>query len=135
MDLYPDPTWNFVFGQALPDQGVGIWSIARLCDHATASGFGQCLRRTIGTATHEIGHLLAIDHCVAWECQMNGRNSLEEADSGPLDVCPVCLQKLAWFGGFDPAERLRRLAELAREQGMASEATRLEQAASRVAAR
>lgn len=29
-DLYPDPEWNFVFGQAKLSEGVGIWSLARL---------------------------------------------------------------------------------------------------------
>jgi archaemetzincin len=29
LDLYPQESWNFVFGQALPAQGVGVWSMAR----------------------------------------------------------------------------------------------------------
>ena len=29
VDLYPDETWNFVFGQAVPRSGVGVFSFAR----------------------------------------------------------------------------------------------------------
>lgn len=28
-DLYPDPAWNFVFGQASPRERVGVYSFAR----------------------------------------------------------------------------------------------------------
>jgi hypothetical protein len=28
-DLYPEPSWNFVFGQASPQERVGIFSFAR----------------------------------------------------------------------------------------------------------
>ena len=129
VDLYPAPSWNFVFGEAYPDEGLGVWSIARFGDPSSPRGFSRCLRRTIDTAVHEIGHLCAIDHCVAWECQMNGRNSLEESDSSPLDLCPACLQKLAWFTGADPAARLEKLAQFARQQGYSADAALLEKEA------
>jgi archaemetzincin len=44
---------------------------------------------------------------------MNGSNSTEEADSQPLDLCPVCLNKLCWNLGCDPRERYQRLIEFA----------------------
>ena len=28
-DLYPDPTWNFVFGQASLTERIGVYSFAR----------------------------------------------------------------------------------------------------------
>ncbi|HEY3445587.1 MAG TPA: archaemetzincin [Myxococcales bacterium] len=133
VDLYPDPSWNFVFGEALPGKGIGIWSIARFGDPSTPAGFARCLRRTVETATHEIGHLFGVDHCVAWECQMNGSNSLAESDQAPLDVCPQCLQKLTWFSGVEPAQRFKSLARLAREQGFNADAALLEKQAGLVA--
>lgn len=129
VDLYPEPSWNFVFGEAMPDAGVGIWSIARFGDPSTPAGLARCLRRTAATAVHEIGHLFGIDHCVAWECQMNGSNSLEESDKAPLDVCPQCLQKLVWYSGLDPEQRFKALARFARDQGLEKDAAPLERRA------
>ncbi|MGC4121380.1 MAG: archaemetzincin [Myxococcales bacterium] len=133
VDLFPEPSWNFVFGEALPDNGLGIWSIARFGDPSTPAGFARCLRRTTETATHEIGHLFGIDHCVAWECQMNGSNSLEESDKAPLDLCPQCLQKVAWFSGVDPEKRFKALAKFARDNGFDADAALLEKQAKLVA--
>ncbi len=31
-DLYPEERWNFVFGEAFPDDRIGIWSLARYGD-------------------------------------------------------------------------------------------------------
>ncbi|MBI5545062.1 MAG: hypothetical protein HY901_14315 [Deltaproteobacteria bacterium] len=130
VDLYPGPSWNYAFGQAAPDLGVGVWSLYRNGDpEESAAAFRLCLKRAIATATHELGHLFGVMHCVAWECQMNGVNHQEEADSRPLDLCPACLQKVIWFGGADPEKRYRRLAEFARQQGLTTETSRFEKKA------
>lgn len=119
VDLYPDPTWNFVFGEAEPESSVGVWSIYRNGDpEKSPEEMQACLRRTVAIATHELGHLLGIDHCVAWECQMNGVNHRAEADSRPLEYCPACQQKLAWFTGADSLLRVQRLAEATRAHGL-----------------
>lgn len=126
VDLYPEESWNFVFGQAHPGLGVGVWSIYRNGDPSTPEGYRQCLLRTITTATHELGHLFDIDHCVGWECQMNGSNHREEADSRPLELCPHCLQKLVHGTGADPAARFRALAEFDRAHALPIEAAFVE---------
>lgn len=107
VDLYPDPAWNFVFGQASHDQRVGVTSLARLGDPLTEADL--LLRRAYATSTHEIGHMLQLLHCIAWECPMNGSNHQDEADRQPLEPCPHCLAKLRRATGLDPKQRLRAL--------------------------
>ena len=63
-DLYPADDWNFVFGQALLRDRVGVWSIFRNGDPETE--FKTCLLRTLKTATHETGHMFSIQHCTAY---------------------------------------------------------------------
>ena len=52
------------------------------------------LRRTLGTASHELGHVLTMYHCTAFRCLMNGSNHQEERDGRPLHLCSVSLRKL-----------------------------------------
>ena len=107
VDLYPDPTWNFVFGEASYDQRVGVMSLARTGDLEIEKEL--VLKRSYGTAMHEIGHMFQLQHCVAWECPMNGCNHQEESDSRPLEPCPHCLAKLMRATGLDPAKRWTEL--------------------------
>jgi archaemetzincin len=118
-DLYPDPKWNFVFGQANPSEAVGVWSLARFGD--AVKDRVPVLRRFEATAVHEAGHLFGLAHCQAAQCVMNGANTLEEADGWPLEPCPVCLRKLQWRFGFDLRERLTRLRELHEDSGLLTE--------------
>ncbi|MGB6222857.1 archaemetzincin [Haloferula sp.] len=114
-DLFPDENWNFVFGQASIKNRVGIFSFARY--HPSWSG-GMVdenteklvLRRAAKILTHEMGHMFGIRHCIYHECNMNGANHLEEADSTPMHLCPVCLRKLQRASRGDPAARYARLA-------------------------
>jgi archaemetzincin len=123
LDLFPEQDWNFVFGQARPSDGVGVWSLARFeSGPGSAGGYALVLRRTIRTASHEIGHLLGLPHCIAYECLMNGSNSLEESDGRPLELCPACMAKLCGSLGLDPAARAAGLANVLEGFGMAPEA-------------
>jgi len=102
-DLWPGAGWNYVFGEASTQNRVGVLSIYRYHDATRGDdSFRTCLRRTIATASHEIGHMFSMSHCIAYECNMCGSNSLEESDRGPLALCPQCLAKLACATGFDP---------------------------------
>ncbi|MDP2653439.1 MAG: archaemetzincin [Candidatus Omnitrophota bacterium] len=121
-DLWPGEGWNFVFGQASLEGRVGVWSIYRNGDPRKGrAAYRQCLRRTLKTGTHEIGHMFGLYHCVYHECNMNGSNHRKESDRRPLWLCPVCLKKLAWSIGFDPAKRYQQLAEISGEFGLEEE--------------
>ncbi|MFT3710491.1 MAG: archaemetzincin [Archangium sp.] len=107
VDLYPDPSWNFVFGQASYDERVGVMSVARTGDLELEPEL--VLERSYATGMHEIGHMLQILHCIAWECPMNGCNHQDESDSRPLEPCPHCLAKLIRATGLDPMKRWKDL--------------------------
>jgi hypothetical protein len=67
------------------------------------------LERAYASAMHEIGHMFQLQHCIAWECPMNGCNHQEEADTRPLEPCPHCLTKLSLATGLDPRKRWAEL--------------------------
>jgi archaemetzincin len=105
-DLFPDPNWNYVFGMASLQQRVGIWSTARFGDpQGTEAEQALFKRRTLKVATHETGHMFGIPHCIAYECGMNGANSLSEGDRQQFEFCPECQAKIWWSCDYPPAKR------------------------------
>jgi archaemetzincin len=113
VDLFPDPEWNFVFGQANLTERVGVFSLARYDD----AFFGLpptkpelVRRRGLGIVAHEVGHMFGIQHCVHHRCAMNGANNQSEADRCPMHLCALCLRKLHLLVGFDPKDRYVKLA-------------------------
>jgi archaemetzincin len=125
-DLYPDPSWNFVFGQASLRDRVGVFSFARYDPAFYGEGRKRdyeqlLLRRSCKVLAHEIGHMFFLKHCTFFKCVMNGSNHLEESDARPLSLCPVCLRKLNYSIGFDVAERYRRLLHFYRKVGLEPE--------------
>jgi archaemetzincin len=122
-DLYPQDDWNFVFGQASLRERTGVWSINRNGNPADSDdAFRLCLRRTLKTAGHETGHILTIQHCIAFHCGMNGSNHRDESDSQPLTFCPVCYRKVCWNLQVDPKAHLKRLADFCDEHKLTEEA-------------
>jgi archaemetzincin len=133
-DLYPDDDWNFVFGQASLRDRTGVWSIYRKGDPAESpAAFQKCLVRTLHTASHETGHILTIQHCTAFQCNMNGVNSLAEADRRPLHLCPVCLRKVCWNLQFEPQGYLAQLEAFCKKHKLDDEAAWYAQARERLA--
>jgi len=129
-DLYPEPSWNFVFGQASLQERVGVYSFARYSlrfQGASPAGAQKLvLRRSLKVLAHETGHMYGLQHCIWYECLMNGSNHLQEADARPLHLCPVDLRKLQWSIGFDVVERYRGLRDFYRQAGFEDEAAWLD---------
>jgi archaemetzincin len=127
VDLYPQESWNFVFGQASLRERVAVYSFARYDPHfygASPPKDGQSLLllRSCKVLAHETAHMFGIQHCIYFHCLMNGSNHLAESDARPLHLCPVDLRKLQHSIGFDVVERYRRLLDFSRQTGFLDEA-------------
>jgi archaemetzincin len=131
-ELWPGKGWNFVFGEANLRQRTGVWSIYR--NGENGEDFTLFLRRTPGTASHEVCHVLTMHHCTAFRCLMNGSNHQEERDARPLDLCPVCLRKLCWNLRVEPVPYLTKLKAFCRQNGLDAEGRRYERAVEALAA-
>jgi archaemetzincin len=127
-DLYPHEAWSFVFGEALLDERVGVFSLARYDPrfYGDEGDPGLVLRRGCKVLAHEACHMLGLRHCVFFNCLMNGSNSLAESDRRPLHLCPVDLRKLQWSLGLDLLDRYRRLQAFWTQAGAAGEAEWIE---------
>ena len=130
-DLYPQESWNFVFGQASLRGRVGVWSIYRNGDPETE--FTTCLDRTLKTATHETGHMFSIQHCIAYRCNMNGSNNRSESDRHPLFLCPECLPKILVATKSNPHQRFEKLASFCEKNKLEEAAIYYRNAAEKVA--
>jgi archaemetzincin len=126
-DLYPKPSWNFVFGQALLRGRVGVYSFARY--DPVFYGLKRSkeyekilLQRSCRVLTHEAAHMFGLQHCIYFKCVLNGSNHLQESDSRPLHLCPVCLRKLQYSIGFDVVTRYRNLLHFYQKAGLDDEA-------------
>lgn len=139
-DLYPEDSWNFVFGQASLAGRVGVYSFARYDpafygDPATGDDRRLILRRSSKVLVHETAHMFGLQHCIYYTCVVNGSNHLGESDSRPMRLCPVCLHKLQWNVGFDVVKRYRNLKEVYDRIGLKDEARWIEARLKRIADR
>ena len=126
-DLYPDPAWNFVFGQASLRDRVGVFSFARYDPAFYGERRGRedreiLLKRSCKVLVHETGHMFSLAHCIYFRCVMNGSNHLQESDSRPQFLCPVCLRKLHSSIGFDVVLRYELMLKFYRHLGFGPEA-------------
>jgi archaemetzincin len=130
-DLYPDPKWNFVFGEASLNDRVGVYSFARYDPRFSGEDAPDrvrlMLRRSCKVLAHETGHMFGIGHCIYFRCVMNGSNNLPEEDSQPMHLCPVDLRKLYESVRFDPVARYAHLRDFCREVGFSDEADWIDQ--------
>ena len=121
-DLYPESSWNFVFGLATIKDRVGVFSFARFSSsfekkNEVVNFDNFLLYCSCSTLTHEICHTFGLDHCIYYTCLMNGCNNMEEAKKQPLYECPVCLRKLHYSIGFDPLERYKQMLNVTKMFG------------------
>ncbi len=139
-DVYPEPSWNFVFGQASLRDRVGVYSFARydpaFYDEKRGKDYEKVLlRRSCKVMAHETGHMFGLEHCIFFKCVLNGSNHLEESDARPLHLCPVCLRKLQYSSGFNVLNRYRRLLLFYRKEGFDDEARWIENRLKRILAK
>ncbi|KFF08141.1 archaemetzincin [Chryseobacterium luteum] len=121
-DLFPKPEWNYVFGQASYEEGVGVTSIYRFSGgHVSDANFNESLERLIKISSHEIGHMFGISHCLNANCVMNGTNSLSETDYHFARACSLCQQKLNSSLHYDHKKRLLDLKDFFEKQHLNSE--------------
>jgi len=126
-DLYPDPSWNFVFGHASLRERVGVHSFARYDPAFYGDKRGKdyekvLLRRSCKVLTHETSHMFGLNHCIYFRCVLNGSNHLKESDSRPMHLCPICLRKLQHSIGFDMVDRFSNLFRFYKKTGLRDEA-------------
>lgn len=119
-DLYPDDTYNYVFGLARLT-GAGVFSFCRYAPTWPGNEHdqGNWTKRAVHTMAHEITHMFGMKHCIYYECLMNGTMSAEESSRKPTSIlCPVCLKKLKCNIKFDTKDRFQRLLDAAQKLGL-----------------
>jgi archaemetzincin len=88
-DIYSKPNDNFVYGCASMQDGIGIYSFARLDPlfpnvpenrPCTEEEKVIILKRAISIFIHEVTHLFGLEHCICYLCLMNGAEHKEEMD-------------------------------------------------------
>jgi archaemetzincin len=82
VDLYV-PRLNFVFGEADPQRGVAVFSLARL--HTPDRD--RFVHRAATEAVHELGHTYGLTHCNDPHCVMWFSNTLAETDRKGTGLC------------------------------------------------
>ena len=123
-DLFPKPEWNYIFGLASYEDGVGVTSMYRFAGgHLTDSNFNESLLRLIKIGSHEIGHMFGISHCLNANCVMNGTISLSETDDHPTRACSLCQRKLNSSIHYDNKKRLLELKNFFEKQQLNTELT------------
>ncbi|MGG7470708.1 Zn-dependent protease [Chryseobacterium arthrosphaerae] len=127
-DLFPQPEWNYVFGLASYEDGVGVTSMYRFAGGPlTDSNFNTSFLRLIKISSHEIGHMFGISHCLNANCVMNGTNSLTETDFHYARACSLCQRKLNSSIHYDNKKRLLELKNLFEKQNFNTEFSLVQQ--------
>lgn len=95
VDLYSEGL-NFVFGLANPYSAVSIISITSLRQQFYSKPENEALfiERIKKEATHELGHLFYLSHCLNKKCVMHFSNSLYDTDVKSAYFCEKCKRAL-----------------------------------------
>ena len=107
-------------GAAVPETGCGVFSFCREQVGFNGEKSNKTeeekrltgIKRAVDTMTHEISHMFGLEHCIYYECEMNGTSG--PGDGIPVKnptLCSVCLLKLKLNIKFDTKERYLKLAE------------------------
>lgn len=129
-DLYPSEAWNFVFGEASLRERVGVFSFARydpeFYGEETTAVDQSVMKLSMKVLSHEMAHMFGVEHCIYYNCGMNGSNHLEESISRPIHLCPIDLRKLQSTIGFDPVKRYKGLKQFYSKNGFEDDANWIE---------
>lgn len=120
VDLYPQPSWGFVFGIGSFTERVGVYSLNRFGRGGVSET--EVLRRSCKVLAHETLHMFGMAHCIWYGCVLNGSNSLPELDGRPLHACPVELRKMRAAIHFDHVARYRAIRDFCDDAGLEEEA-------------
>lgn len=66
-------------------------------ENTPASLTGLWFSRVVRTVSHELGHCLALGHCIYYACLMQSTAGVREDVRQPPYLCPVCVGKVAWM--------------------------------------
>ena len=120
-DIYPRPSWNFVFGLANLTARTGVFSFKRYDPSfwglEVKNRASVLLKNSCGVMVHEIGHMYGIKHCIYYNCTMNGSNSYDESRRSARYLCPLCLRKLSTAIGFKVSDWLSNMRTACAELG------------------
>jgi archaemetzincin len=88
---------SFVFGLARQSVGAAVVSTARLSNEYYGRGVNDddLIDRITKEGTHEMGHLLGLDHCHDQECIMFKPDTLDELDRKKKVLCKICSEYLS----------------------------------------
>jgi archaemetzincin len=81
----------------------------------------EYIRRAGKAIVHEICHVFGIDHCIHYNCLMNGTGHLVEDYAAPTFLCGICLRKLQFSIGFSVSMRYEMLKNIFATAGMKTE--------------
>ena len=79
------------------------------------------LKHSCKLVVHEIAHLLGVDHCIYYECCMNGSGHLTEDFRQPMFLCPVDLHKLKTLCGYNVIDRYKQMEAFFEKHGLQDE--------------
>jgi archaemetzincin len=88
---------SFVFGLARQSVGAAVVSTARLSNEYYGRDMNDddLIDRITKEGSHEVGHLLGLDHCHDRECIMFKPDTLDELDRKKKVLCKRCSEQLA----------------------------------------
>ena len=88
---------SFVFGLARQSVGAAVVSTARLSNeyYGRVMNDDDLIDRITKEGSHEVGHLLGLDHCHDQECIMFKPDTLDELDRKKKVLCKKCSELLA----------------------------------------
>jgi archaemetzincin len=95
VDLF-SPGWEFIFGEAEINSGIGMLSLYRLKpeNYSRKQNAKLLELRTVKEAAHELGHLFGLWHCENPDCVMYFSTDLKYVDHKKQDFCSECQAKL-----------------------------------------